>query len=79
MESASAWTRGWLAVDDRPLPEVLAELSRYRKTPIGYDTQPLINLRVSGYFPLSDPDRALGSIANSLPITVVHWRNSATS
>jgi len=70
IDSASAWTRGWLTVDDRPLPEVLAELGRYRKTPIGYDTQALMSLRVSGYFPLSDPNRALGSIANSLPVTV---------
>lgn len=69
-DSASAWTRGWLAVDDTPLPMVLAELNRYRRTPIVYDAATLAQFSVSGHFPLRDTDRALLTLARSLPLTI---------
>jgi transmembrane sensor len=70
IDSASAWTRGWLAVEDMPLPMVLAELNRYRHTPIVFDAAALARIEVSGHFPLRDTDRALTTLARSLPLAV---------
>lgn len=68
--SASAWTRGWLAVEETPLPAVLAELNRYRHSPIVFDEKTLAHLDVSGHFPLRDTDRALITLARSLPLAI---------
>ncbi|AKQ55009.1 regulator of iron dicitrate transport [Bordetella hinzii] len=69
-QRALAWTRHSLVVDDRPLAEVLAELGRYRPGRLQYDAAALADLRVSGVFPLDAPDRALDSLASSLPIMI---------
>lgn len=63
-----AWTDGWLSVEDRPLVEVLDELNRWRKEPIEFDRQALGDLRVSGVFPLRDPERALANLTRLLPV-----------
>jgi transmembrane sensor len=70
IDIASAWTRGWLAVEETPLPAVLAELNRYRRTPIAFDDASLAQFSVSGYFPLRDTDRALTTLARSLPLAI---------
>lgn len=72
-----AWTEGWLPVDDKPLPEVLDELNRWRKTSIRFDRQSLSALRVSGIFPLRDTDGALANLAQSQPIAV-DWSDPAS-
>ncbi|TDV70286.1 FecR domain-containing protein [Pseudomonas sp. LP_7_YM] len=64
----AAWTRGLLKVEDRPLVEVLDELSRYRKGVMHFDRQALQGLRVSGVFPLDDSDKALQALQANLPI-----------
>lgn len=69
-DSASAWTRGWLAVEEMPLPAVLAELNRYRRIPIAFDAATLARIEVSGHFPLRDTDRALTTLARSLPLVI---------
>lgn len=66
----SAWMQGRLAVDNRPLTEVLAELERYRTGRIRFDAAQLAPLRVSGVFPLADTDHALTALEASLPIRV---------
>jgi transmembrane sensor len=68
--SAGAWTRGWLAVEEMPLPAVLAELNRYRRIPIVFEAATLARIEVSGHFPLRDTDRALTTLARSLPLVV---------
>lgn len=70
VDDMAAWTRGWLPVEEAALPDVLRELNRYRRTPIGYDAAVLASLKVSGYLPLRDTDRALAIIARSLPLTI---------
>lgn len=64
----ASWTRGVLTVDDRPLLDVLDELARYRHGVLHYDRQALAGLRVSGSFPLDNPDAALNALQTSLPI-----------
>lgn len=67
-QASAAWLEGSLLVDDRPLTEVLDELSRYRKGWLRYDAAALAGLRVSGVFPLNDTDRALAVIAETQPV-----------
>lgn len=66
---AEAWTQGRYAVIDTPLPEVLAELARYRRGLLIYDAQALADLRVSAVLPLQG-DEAYASLQESLPIRV---------
>lgn len=64
-EAAGSWAQGWLAVDDQPLSVVLGELNRYRAVPVDYDANDLSGIRVSGSFPLGDPDRAVEGAVRS--------------
>ena len=69
-ETAAAWTRGMLAVHDRPLGEVVAELARYRPGVLRCDPA-VADLPVSGAFPLRDIDASLALLARTLPVRVV--------
>ncbi|MBY8821589.1 FecR family protein [Sphingomonas colocasiae] len=69
-DQASAWTRGWLEADDRPLADVLTELNRYRARPIRFDARALAHIRVTGSYPLADAPRALSAIAGTAGIAV---------
>jgi transmembrane sensor len=72
-EQAASWVRGRLVADNAPLPEVLAELSRYRRGLLRYDAAQMDALRVSGVFALDDGDRTLATLQALLPITVEHY------
>lgn len=69
----TAWVKGRLVADDRPLSEVLDELGRYRGGLLHYDADALAGIRISGVFPLTDTDRALALIAAHVPIQVRHY------
>ncbi len=56
-----------LLVQDRPLPEVLDELSRHRPGLIRYQREQLDGIRVSAVLPLDDTDRALQLLVDSFP------------
>ena len=64
-----AWTQGVLLVDNLRLDEFLAELSRYRHGFLSCSTA-AGELRISGSFPLSDTDRILAALPNSLPVAI---------
>lgn len=64
-ETAAIWAEGWLAADDRPVADILRELNRYRYQAVRFDPAALAGIRVSGSFPLRDPDRALRGILQS--------------
>lgn len=66
----AAWADGWLPVQDRPLPEVLGEINRWRAEPIDFQPDKLASLRVSGLFSLKDTDRALSNLGALLPIAI---------
>ncbi|GFM94060.1 FecR family protein [Pseudomonas cichorii] len=66
----SAWTRGVLKVDDRPLGEVLQTLADYRHGLLRFDSRALEGIRVSGLFRLDDTDAALAALSDNLPIRV---------
>jgi transmembrane sensor len=65
-----AWAEGWLVVDDRPLVEVLDDLNAWRVDPVGFDPSALADLRVSGVFPLREPQKALANLTQLLPIAL---------
>lgn len=67
--SALRWPEGWLVAEQRPLGELLAELARYRPGLLHW-TEEVADLRVSGVFPLQDPDRVLAALAAVLPIEI---------
>jgi len=63
----SAWTKGILVADDMPLAEFVAELARYRSTPL--ECAPAVcQWRISGTYPLTDTDQALAAISRILPV-----------
>jgi transmembrane sensor len=65
----SAWTRGQIVADNMRLADFLAELARYRPGIVRCEGN-VANLRVSGVFPLNDPDRILAILPKVLPVQV---------
>lgn len=65
-----AWRLHQLVVQDRPLPEVLAALSRHTRGHISFDQASLQHLRVTAVLPLDDSQQALQLLANSLPVRI---------
>jgi transmembrane sensor len=72
IDDVAGWSSGMLAIDNRPLSEVLQELERYRIGRIHVDPE-VADLRVSGVFPLDDTDRALDVLAGILPIRAQNY------
>lgn len=68
--SVGAWEQGSLIAIDRPLGEVLGELSRYRAGWLRCDPA-VAGMRVSGAFPLDDTDLALAALESGFPLQVV--------
>jgi len=73
IDALIGWRDGVLAVDDKPLSEVLAELERYRRGTLYYDPEALQGLSVSGVFPLDDTDRALAALSANLPLRITRY------
>lgn len=69
---AGQWARGVLAVEDMPLGDFVAELSRYRPGWLHCDPA-VAGLRITGAFQLGDTDAVLGNLAHLLPVQV-HYR-----
>lgn len=72
---ADAWTRGMLVVDNAPLKDVVAEISRYRQGYLGVAPE-VADLRITGSFPLNDTDLALKALMPTLPVEIearTHW------
>ena len=71
VESETAWRRGKLIFEDRPLAQVLADVGRYRSGMIRVTDRDLLDLRVSGIFDVSNPDGVLDVIRRTLPVRTV--------
>lgn len=65
----AAWTRGMLVADAWPLAALLRELGRYRRGILRCDPA-IAGLRVSGAFPLDDPERSLTLLEATYPVRV---------
>lgn len=66
---AASWAQGFLQADNLPLCDFVAELARYRTGSLTCDPA-IARLHISGAFPLADTDRALASLADTLPVTI---------
>ena len=71
MTAVTAWLRGQLVFYNTPLPQVVAELNRYRSGQIVVASRALENLRISGVFRTDSPEAALTVIADTLPVRVI--------
>lgn len=71
-ESTTAWRDGLLKFRDTPLPEVAAQLSRYRTLPVRVGETTLNTLRVNGVFRIDDMDGALATLEQALPLQARH-------
>lgn len=65
--NTTSWLHGSLVVVDKPLRELLAELSRYRKGLLTCSDD-IADLKISGAFPVDDTDRALAAITRAFPV-----------
>lgn len=72
-QAVSAWSKHMLVVDDQPLSQVLAELSRYRYGRIIYNENEMAGLRVSGVYALDDTDRTLAVLLATTPIRIKQY------
>lgn len=64
-----AWRNGVLIADRMRLDDFVFELGRYRRGILRCDPK-IANMEISGSFPLSDTDRILQSLVDTLPIKV---------
>lgn len=73
----TVWAHGVLLADDQPLCEFLHELARYRARPLECD--PGVQARrISGAFPVADPDAVLTALTTTLPVKTVESTAGAT-
>jgi transmembrane sensor len=66
LAQASAWQQHRLFINDRPLSELIEEVGRYRLGRIYLADKQLNNLRVTGVFPLDNPDDIITSVRKVL-------------
>jgi transmembrane sensor len=68
LRTTSAWRKGKLIFENRTLAEAIAELDRYRSGAILITSGELRALRVTGVFPLGQPDSVLNDMAATLKL-----------
>ncbi|WP_411383435.1 FecR domain-containing protein [Pseudomonas sp. L7] len=68
--SVASWQTGSLIAINRPLGDLLEELSRYRRGWLRCDPS-IAGLRISGAFPLHDIDLALAALASGFELHIV--------
>lgn len=74
-DSVAAWRNGWLVFNNTPLDQVLDQWSDYLSRPLLLGSHPrLKQLRLSGSFPLRQPQAFLAGLPDMLPVRV--QRNS---
>jgi transmembrane sensor len=74
-ESATAWRRGKLIMEKRPLYEVLSAIGRHHRGFISCIGSSACARRVSGVFGADDPLQSLGEIEASLGLKAVNLSN----
>lgn len=70
--SQTAWQRGKLIFNGRPLGEVIAELERYQHGRILVSDSQLAALAISGVFDLRDPQGSLHALEQRYPLKVTY-------
>lgn len=71
IENVTAWRRGEILFDGRPLGAVAAEMGRYRRGAIFFTDERLKQLPVTGMFSTRDVDDFFGALEQTLPVRVL--------
>lgn len=71
VEMETAWRRGKLIFNAKPLGEVITELARYRTGQIILTSEKLYALQITGIFDLTHPEEVLQAIETTLPVSVI--------
>jgi transmembrane sensor len=71
--SVADFAAGWRSFERVPLQEVLAEISRYRWTPVLLDDPVLEAMPVTARLQVSEPDRALAALLVTMPLQLREW------
>ena len=64
-----AWRQGSIIAINRPLGELLADLSRYRRGVVRCDSR-IADLKISGAFPIDNTDLALAALQSGFALTI---------
>ncbi|MGI8463744.1 FecR domain-containing protein [Pectobacterium punjabense] len=64
-----SWRKGQLVADSMPLGQFINEISRYHNGYFHVDSA-VVNLRISGVFPLQETERLLDALTRTLPVKV---------
>ncbi|MDD2100747.1 FecR domain-containing protein [Pseudomonas putida] len=70
--SVGAWQQGSIIAINRPLSELLADLSRYRTGVLRCDPS-IAQLKVSGAFPIDDTDLALAALESGFSLRITRY------
>ncbi len=62
LESVTAWQRGMIDLDDKPLGEALVEINRYARTKIAIADPSLASKHISGLFRTGDTDTIVSAL-----------------
>lgn len=71
VDAETAWRRGKLIFNRKPLGDVVVELGRYRRGRIIVARDSLRALEVTGVFDLAEPEEVLRMIEDTLPVQVI--------
>ena len=69
-DEIASWRRGQLIFRDRPLGQLLDELSQYHRAPIHLSDADLAKKRISGSLNIAQPDAFLAALPQLLPVRV---------
>lgn len=73
LEAVSSWRRGRLVFENKPLGEVVTELSRYHRGMIVITDKALKERPVSGVFRTDDPASVIAALENSLGLKTTRF------
>ncbi len=71
LKSIAAWREGKLVFDERPLKEVLAELSHYTARPLQFASEWLPEVSVDGDYAIGEADQAVLEIADAYNLELI--------
>jgi len=78
VEEVGAWRQGWLVFDNTRLAEAIGRWNDYLRQPLHLGAAPALrDLRLSGSFPLREPQAFLDGLPDILPVRVVRGPGGA--
>ena len=72
VKDETAWLTNRLIYNDKPLSEVISDLERYLPGAIFIKDSQLKRYKINARLDISDPDAALDTLQQTLPITITH-------